>query len=423
MKLPITKDQHTKIMPQILVVTFTLLLAALLYYFKTVWAFVETILSLATPFFAGFAIAFLLGPPQRRIESLLNRRVFIRKPRHKAARLISSLLAVLLLLAIIAVFLLIMLPQLIRSIESVVAIITSFLRTNTATTNSWLNDLLVKLDFLSVSGDELVVAWDNIVSRILENLNLLLDNIFIISSGIVNFLYNGLVAIITAFYILMDKDRLSARFKKVGYSLMKRSTIEELILWTRRANRIFSGFITGKIIDSAIIGIICYVGMLIFKMQYALLISCVIGVTNIIPFFGPFIGWIPCTLILLIVDPMSALWFSIFILVLQQLDGNVIGPHILGDYVGVSALSIMVAIVIGGGLFGFTGMLVSVPVYALGHAFIKTLLTLRLEKKGLPTDTDDYLDAPECLKDISSNEPTGSFADDTPTEDDDAAAS
>lgn len=267
------------------------------------------------------------------------------------------------------------------------------------------------------------MAWDNIVSRILENLNLLLDNIFIISSGIVNFLYNGLVAIITAFYILMDKDRLSARFKKVGYSLMKRSTIEELILWTRRANRIFSGFITGKIIDSAIIGIICYVGMLIFKMQYALLISCVIGVTNIIPFFGPFIGWIPCTLILLIVDPMSALWFSIFILVLQQLDGNVIGPHILGDYVGVSALSIMVAIVIGGGLFGFTGMLVSVPVYALGHAFIKTLLTLRLEKKGLPTDTDDYLDAPECLKDISSNEPTGSFADDTPTEDDDAAAS
>jgi len=123
----------------------------------------------------------------------------------------------------------------------------------------------------------------------------------------------------------------------------------------------------------------------------------VIGVTNIIPFFGPFIGWIPCTLILLIINPMSAVWFSLFILVLQQLDGNVIGPHILGDYVGVSALSIMIAIVIGGGLFGFTGMLVSVPVYALGYAICRTMLQNKLTKNKLPTDTEEYINAPEGL--------------------------
>ena len=401
MKLPINREQHTKIMPHILVVTFALLLAFLLYNFKTVWNFVEKILGLASPFFSGFALAFLLGPPQRRIERFFARHIFRGKPHPKAARIFSCLLALLMLLAIIAVFLVIMLPQLIRSIESVIGIITNFLRTNTATTSSWLNSLLVKLDFLSVSGDELVVAWDNIVSNLLGNVNLLLANIYLISSSILNFLYDSLVALITAFYILMDKDRLAGRVKKIGYSLFKRDSFEELILWTRKANRIFAGFITGKIIDSAIIGAICYLGMMIFKMEYPLLISCVIGVTNIIPFFGPFIGWIPCALILLIINPMSALWFSLFILFLQQLDGNVIGPHILGDYVGVSALSIMIAIVIGGGLFGFTGMLLSVPLYALGYAFLRAVITLRLQRKGLPTESEDYIHAPESLKTTS----------------------
>jgi len=137
---------------------------------------------------------------------------------------------------------------------------------------------------------------------------------------------------------------------------------------------------------------------LIFKMEYPVLISLVIGVTNVIPFFGPFIGWAPCVLILLLVNPMSALWFTLFILFLQQLDGNVIGPHILGDSVGVSALSIMIAIIIGGGLFGFAGMLVGVPVYALGYAFFRAIIYDRLHKKDLPTDTDQYLTAPETLK-------------------------
>ena len=398
MKLPITKDQHTKIMPLILVVTYTVLLIAFVYYFKTVWGFACNLFSIATPFVVGFALAFLLGPPQRKVENFLVKFVFRKKAHPKLARLLSSLAAILLLLAIISIFLVILLPQLISSIESVIVIVTNFLRHNTSNTSSWLNDILVKLDFLSVSGDELVVAWDNIASRLLKNIDLLAVNVFTISSSIINFLFDGLMGIIVAFYILMDKARLSAKIKKIGYAIMKRSTIEEMILWTRKANLIFAGFITGKIVDSAIIGVICYIGMLIFKMEYPLLISCIIGVTNIIPFFGPFIGWIPCTVILLIINPMSALWFSLYILFLQQLDGNVIGPHILGDYVGVSALSIMLAIVVGGGLFGFVGMLVSVPVYALGYAFLRAWLGMRLKEKDLPIDSSEYMNAPESLK-------------------------
>lgn len=394
MKLPFPKEQNGTIRGRIFVVAFGILLAALVLYFQEFWGFIQKLGNLASPFFMGFAIAFLLGPVQRRLESALRFLIDRKKPHAKLTRFFSVLLSIVFLLLLVYVFIKIMVPQMIRSIGSIYVYITDFLKTN----KDWFNHLMLKLDFLSVDGDELVVAWENIVSSQIQNITLLLNNLVMVTSSIVNFLYKMLVAIITAFYILMDKDHIAAQIKKIGYSIMRRDRIEDLIYWTRRANHIFTGFITGKIVDSAIIGVICYVGMLIFRMEYAMLISLIIGITNIIPFFGPFIGWAPCALILLLVNPMSALWFSLFVLFLQQLDGNVIGPHILGDYVGVSALSIMIAIVIGSGLFGFTGMVLSVPVYALGYAFVRTIVYSRLKKRGLPTSTEEYVHAPENME-------------------------
>ena len=393
MKLPFSQEQHNGILSRILVVGFGISFAALIIYFDTVWAFVEKLFGLASPFFVGFAIAFLLGPVQCKSE-LVIKRCFKKKEHPKIARLLSTTAAILFLAAIVSIFLLILLPQVIVSIESIIGYVSAFLKNN----RTYLNSILIKYDWLSFDGDELVVAWENIVSSQIKNITALLDVTVLISKTIVNFFFDLLVSIITAFYILMDKDHIAAQIKKIGYSCMKRHNIENLIFWTRKANHIFAGFISGKILDSAIIGAICYIGMLIFKMEYPVLISLVIGVTNIIPFFGPFIGWAPCCLILLLVNPMSALWFSLFILFLQQLDGNVIGPHILGDSVGVSALSIMIAIIIGGGLFGFAGMLVGVPVYALGYAFFRAIVYDHLRKKNLPTDTDEYLTAPESLR-------------------------
>ena len=394
MKLPFNQEQHHGILSRILVVGFGISFAALIIYFKHVWAFVETLVSLAMPFLLGFALAFLLGPVQRTIESFCRTFMFRKKERPKATRVISSTGSITFLLALVYIFMKILMPQIISSVESIIGYISAFLKDN----KEWLNSLLIRFDFLNVDGDELVVAWENIVSKLSGNITMLLDNLFVISKGIVNTVFDLLVSVITAFYILMDKHRIAAQIKKIGYSIMKRETIESLIYWTRQANRIFAGFISGKIIDSVIIGVICYLGMLIFKMEYPVLISLVICVTNIIPFFGPFIGWVPCALILLLVNPMSALWFTVFVIVLQQLDGNVIGPHILGDSVGVSALSIMIAIVIGGGLFGFAGMLLGVPVYALGYAFFRALIYRKLVDKNLPTDTDEYITAPETLR-------------------------
>ncbi len=393
MKLPFSKDQQTKISPKFWLITYALILAFALHHFDSIWSFVRTLASLAAPFFIGFAIAFLLGPVQRAAEKVLRPMLFRKKERPKLMHALSALFALLFLVFLVFVLMKIVVPQLVSSITSIVGYISVFLKNN----SEQLNQILLKYDFLSFDGNELVVAWENIVSSQIKNFTTLLDNLFLISSSIVNFVYKLLVGLITAFYIMMDKDRIAAQIKKIGYSIMRRDHIESLIYWTRRANLIFSGFISGKLVDSLIIGLICYFGMLIFGMEYALLISCVIGVTNVIPFFGPFIGWAPCALILLIVNPMSALWFTVFVLFLQQLDGNVIGPHILGDYVGVSALSIMIAIVIGGGMFGFVGMLVSVPVYALGYAFFRALIYDRLRKRKLPTDTNEYVRAPEEL--------------------------
>lgn len=394
MKLPFQNEKRHEILSRIIVVAFGISFAALIIYFQQVWGFVRALFALARPFLMGFAIAFLLGPVQRFIEKIGSMTLCRKKEHPKLIRAISTTLSVLFLIALVYVFLKILMPQIISSVQSIIGYISVFLSDN----KEWLNSILIRFDFLNVDGDELVVAWEKIVSTLSGNITMLLDNLFVISMGIVNTVFDLLVSIITAFYILMDKHRIAAQIKKIGYACMKRESIEELIHWTREANRIFAGFISGKIIDSAIIGVICYVGMLIFRMEYPVLISLVIGVTNIIPFFGPFIGWAPCALILLLVNPMSALWFSVFIIVLQQLDGNVIGPHILGDSVGVSALSIMIAIVIGGGLFGFAGMLLGVPVYALGYAFFRAIIYKKLHKKNLPTDTDDYITAPETLE-------------------------
>ena len=402
MKLPFSEQQRKSIFGRIVVIAFAIVFAALVFQFDKVWRFIERLFTLASPFFIGFAIAFLLGPVQRKIEWAFQRTIFHKTNRTKLMHSISALLSLGFLVTLIYLFLRIIVPQLIVSINSIVQYITRFLRTNSRR----LNEILLRYDFISVDGDELIVAWENIVSSQIKNITMLLDNLVLISRTIFNFVYKLLVGLITAFYILMDKDHLAAQVKKIGYSAMSRESIEYLIFWTRQANRIFAGFISGKILDSFIIAVICSLAMLIFRMEYPLLIASVIGVTNLIPFFGPFIGWVPCFLILLIVNPVSALWFTVFVLVLQQLDGNVIGPHILGDSVGVSALSIMIAIVIGSGLFGFAGMVVSVPVYALLYAFVRTIVYTRLKRRGLPTETEDYVHAPEELihKNLENNE-------------------
>ena len=208
--------------------------------------------------------------------------------------------------------------------------------------------------------------------------------------GVVNGLIDVLIGFIVAIYLLFGKEKFLGQGRKIVYAFNTPRRANIILHLAAKTNKTFSGFIIGKLIDSAIIGVLCFIGLSILKMPYTLLVSVIVGVTNVIPVFGPYIGAIPSTILILLVDPMKGLYFVIFIFLLQQLDGNVIGPMILGDSTGLSAFWVMFAILIGGGLFGLVGMIVGVPTFAVIYYIIKMLIQQKLEQKKLPIETENY---------------------------------
>ena len=201
---------------------------------------------------------------------------------------------------------------------------------------------------------------------------------------------NVIIGFIISVYMMFSKELFFARIHKLFTALFPEKSVEKMASVIHQSNDIFSGFISGKILDSFIIGLLCFIFMSIFGWPYAMLISVIVGVTNVIPYFGPFIGAIPSILILLMVEPWTALWFAIFILVLQQIDGNIIGPKILGDSTGLSAFWVIFAITIFGSLMGPLGMFIGVPLFAVIYSLVRQFAEWRLSQKGLPTATDDY---------------------------------
>ena len=377
----------------IVVSAICVLMVAALVYLDRITGFLSQLMGILSPFLVGGALAFIQMPIARRIEWFLNRFLFRRHPHGKAARMLSAGLSIVILLLLLVIFLNILLPQVISSGNSLVRQVTTFVNENDET----VNNLLKQAGLIGDDVDPLNSVWQNILSS-LTNYISIVPSVLLTSYNLVySIVFKTLIGLIISFYFLADSRRISSICKKTTYAVLEREQADRFIFWCRKANRLFAGFTTGKIVDSIVIGIICYLGMLIMGLEYPLIISVVIGVTNILPFFGPFIGAVPSVLILLIVNPISALKFTIFILILQQLDGNLIGPKILGDYVGISPLLTMAAILLGSGLFGFVGLIVSIPLCALIYAIIHTVVETRLAAKSLPTETAAYdaIPAPE----------------------------
>ena len=215
----------------------------------------------------------------------------------------------------------------------------------------------------------------------------------VLSGGVVStlvFLKNLLVGIIVSVYLLATKELCAAQARKIVHGLFSRENVRWVLLGTRKVDEIFSGFVRGKLLDSLIIGIICFVGCSILKFPYTPLVSVIVGVTNVIPFFGPFLGAIPSTFLIILADPLKGLYFVLFVLALQQLDGNVIGPKILGDKTGLSSLWVIIAILVGGSFFGIPGMFFGVPVCACLYSAASFFIESRLRRKCLPLSTEAY---------------------------------
>jgi len=236
----------------------------------------------------------------------------------------------------------------------------------------------------------MITNW--ITNGLLPNIETILTGLTSSVMSVVGAALDILIGFCAAIYMLASKDLFIAQSKKLVVALCKEQTANHVFDLGRRIHKVFSGFIIGKILDSMIIGILCYLGMLILKLPYPALIATVIGVTNVIPFFGPFIGAIPCTFLILLVNPLQALYFALFVFGLQQLDGNVIGPRILGDTIGISGFWVLVSITVAGGLFGFAGMLLGVPVFAVLYMLVNDFVIYRLKKKGKPVETPKYYD-------------------------------
>ena len=356
-------------------ISLSIIFFFLIYRFDGFGDAISTLTGILMPFIYGAVIAYLLKPVCNTIEAFLRR--FIPEKMKNLINALSVTFTILFGLLLIYALCMMIIPQLITSVTTLYytaqANITKFMY--------WANHL----EFIE-KNEQIMELLNSAYAALNTNLdtwikNTLLPSMQNILSGaalgvlnVVVVLKNLVIGIIVAVYMLASRKRFVQQGKMVLYSVVKPRWASLITEEVKYADKMFGGFINGKILDSAIIGVLCYIGCLIFKFPSALLVSVIIGVTNVIPFFGPFIGAIPATLLILIQNPIKALWFVLFVLVLQQLDGNIIGPKILGNTTGLSSFWVLFAILLFGGLWGFAGMIVGVPLFAVIYDVIKKLV-------------------------------------------------
>ena len=358
---------------------------------------INTVTSILSPIIWGLVISYLLWPIVKFLEQNtifpLLKKAFPKKNNRKLARALSILISVVVALFLIAMLLYLVVPQLYVSIESIVTSAPEYYDTISAWITNFLKDYpQAEQILLETTGhaSQTLVDWAR--SAVLPYLSKIITNLSTGLYSVLRTVLNILIGFVVACYVLGNVETFSAKCKKLLYSCFSVKNTDTILSAVRFTDRAFNGFINGKIIDSAIIGIICYIVCSILKMPYIVLVSVVVGVTNIIPVFGPFIGGIPTALIILLVSPTKALIYVIFIIVLQQIDGNIIGPKILGSSIGINGFWIMFAILLGGGLFGVVGMILAVPLFAVLYSGLEILVDKRLKNRGLATETAAYVD-------------------------------
>lgn len=362
--------------------------------------FSKTIKGTFMPIIWGFIIAYLLNPIMKRLEHYvfypLAQKLFRKKDKEKKqkkfARAGSVIVTLALFLFIVIGGLCVVIPQIYESIAKIIRDVPEYYEE----VETWVTEFLKEDNKFSVyildTLDNLYVQlMDYVNTVVLPNADKIVKGITTGVIGIVKILLNIVLAIIISVYVLCEKENLVAYAKKLTYSYLNNKNAHRLIAGTRHVNKVFGGFINGKIVDSFIIGALCYIFMVLANFEYAVLISIIVGVTNIIPYFGPFIGAIPSVFLLLVTEPKQGLIFAVFILVLQQLDGNVIGPLILGESLNLSSMWILLAILIGGGLFGVPGMILGAPTMACIYTILRKDTRVRLAAKDMPIESKDFL--------------------------------
>lgn len=345
------------------------------------------IVSTLQPFIIGFVIAYLLNFILVFFEEKVLVFDSIKNIKKKNKRGIGVLLTYITAFLIIYLFMKFVFPQVVDSLVGLVNDVPMYVTNLT----NLLQDMTSKLN---TDSEYVVLAmqkWNEFINYIISVITNLLPILGDTIKSIASSVWNIVLGLVISIYLLIDKEKFCALSKKMTFALLSKKHAEKVVELNQRSNDTFGKFISGKIIDSVIIGILTFVILTIFKIPYTLLISVIIGITNIIPFFGPFFGAIPSFIIIMFVSPIKALWFLLIIFVIQQLDGNIIGPKILGDSIGISAFWILFSLLVAGKLLGLVGMIIGVPLFAIIYSILKDIIEEKLSKKGLPKDTHDYM--------------------------------
>ena len=396
----------------------------LVFQFTPVWNAVKVVFGVLSPFVIGIILAYLINPLYKFLDFTFFRKWLHMTKRGRLRKTLSLLISYIIVFGIIAAMIYVIVPQFVTSIRSLIGTITGF----TANFETWLDQLQDQFSHLNLAflTDNISGLVPKILSTVQDWAEGLLPNILSTSVSVVSSVINVVLSIVVSIYILSDKMNLENGLRKIYYAVFKKEKAAVISRKTRECSNIFSNYFTGRIFESLIVGLITGLMMLILGLPYPLLISVLVGVTNIIPFFGPFIGAIPSILIELMIGWKEALIFTILIIVIQQLDGNVIGPKIIGNSTGLSPIWVLFAITFGSWVGGIAGMMFGVPVVAVIAHIAEGIVNNKLEKKGLhsmveradPPKTLNYSDMfrrifkqkkkgekAESVKEISSDEP------------------
>lgn len=348
------------------------------------------------PITIGIVIAYLLNPIMKFLEKhlihFLEPRMKNGKKVKKTARATAIAGSLLFLVLIVVLLLAAIIPSISQSIQSMVTKLPEEINN----LSDWVDDVTNGNTEVSDMVEEAVKKGTDAIENFWQTdvLTKVQTYLTSITSGViygVKLVLNILIGLIISVYVMASKETFAGQAKKMIYAIFKPVRANIIVETVRKSNEIFGGFISGKILDSAIIGVIAYIVLAIMKMPDSILIAVIVGVTNIIPFFGPFIGAIPSFVIIVLQDPMKGIYFLIFIVILQQIDGNIIGPKILGDSTGLSSFWVVFAIMVFGGLWGFPGMLLGVPIMAVIYYIAQRSISYFLRKRGLSDQTSEYI--------------------------------
>lgn len=346
----------------------------------------STYVSTLQPVIIGFSMAYLFNFILDFIEKKLLNFSKINNTKGKFKRIIGLLLTYATIFLLLFLFINFVFPQLLSSIAGLVNDIPDYVKVISDLVRNFSDQFYINEEY----NGFIMEKWNEFQNYIVKFATDLLPILGNMVKNIFSSIWNIVLGIIISTYLLIDKEKFIALGKKIVISLFNEKTSNRVIELAKRGDSIFGRFLSGKILDSLIIGILTFIVLSIVKMPYTILVSFIVGVTNIIPFFGPFIGAIPCFFIILFASPVKALWFLLIIVIIQQIDGNIIGPKILGDSLGISAFWILFSLLVAGKLFGFIGLVIGVPLFVFIYSIIKDMVEDRLKKKGLPFETDEY---------------------------------